>query len=125
MKKPPTHFEGYHQVPGELESDHYSAEPELRISYNKCLKVRMSTLGCRQGIRVRSRHRFVNRRYWGGSLMLLPPLAHQIRPSGNGCGSAQGGEEIGVIYRVLSTASLWKLKTGKPISIVERVAGIQ
>ena len=33
------------------------------ISYNKCLKVQVSTLGCHQGIRVHSRHCFVNRRY--------------------------------------------------------------
>jgi len=58
-------------------------------------------------------------------MLSSPPPAHQIRPSRSGCGSAQGGEEIGIIYRALSTASLWKLKTGEPISIVECVVGIQ
>ena len=40
-------------------------------------------------------------------------------------GSVQGWEEIGFIYRALNTASLWKLRAGKPISIVECAASIQ
>ena len=54
--------------------------------------------------------------------MLSPPPAQEIRPPGNSRSSVQGVEEIGVIYWALSTLSLWKLKTGKPISIVECAA---
>ena len=45
--------------------------------------------------------------------MLSPPSAQEIRPSGNGQGSIQGGEEVGIIYRTLGTASLWELEDRK------------
>ena len=57
--------------------------------------------------------------------MLSPPPADKTRPSGNGCVSAQGGEEIGVIYRALNAASPWKLKTEKSVSIIGYAAGVQ
>jgi hypothetical protein len=57
--------------------------------------------------------------------MLSPPPAQEIRPSGHGRRSVQGGEEIGIIDRALCTASLRKLNTRKPISIVECAASVQ
>jgi hypothetical protein len=57
--------------------------------------------------------------------MLSPPPAQEIRPSGYGRGSVQGGEEITVIDRALGTASLWKLNTRKPISITECTTSVQ
>jgi hypothetical protein len=56
--------------------------------------------------------------------MLSPPPAQEIRPSGHSRRSVQGGEEITVIYRALGTVSLWKLKTGKPINIIEYTASV-
>ena len=44
---------------------------------------------------------------------MLSPSAQEIRPSGSGCGSIQGGEVAGVIYETLNTASLWELKNRK------------
>jgi hypothetical protein len=57
--------------------------------------------------------------------VLSPPPAHEIRPSGNGCISAQDGEEVGIIDWTLYTASFWKLETVKPTSMNAQPAHIR
>ena len=61
---------------------------------------------------------------WGGSPMLSPPPAQEIRPPGSRRGSVQGREQIGVVYWTLDTASLWKLKAGNQVSVVECAASV-